>query len=547
MRARDDAGQTGTAARFVWTILNEGPVAIDQALEIESGTPTAIVLTATDQDVLSYRVVDGPDHGVLLGVPPTLTYVPDSRFFGTDSIVFKASDGRLDSNEATVTLTVLNPAPTAEAGGPYSVDEGGSVALNGVGTDPNNDPLTYAWDLDNDGTFETPGQDVSFIEVDGPNNVSVSLQVCDDKGNCAVDRATVEVVNVAPTIDLSGAPSAEEGTSYSLTLGAVTDPGQDTVIAWTVNWGDGPGNVNISVDLTDEDGVHVAAGTLAVTVNNGDPVITALTAPSAPVDIQMQPVSVSVAFTDAGAQDRHKVTWDWGDGKPVTVQENVLSPAVAAHVYAGAGVYPVQVTVEDSDGGSTSQIYEYVVVYDPEGGFVTGGGWIYSPAGAYLPEPNLEGKANFGFVSKYKKGANVPSGVTEFQFKTANLSFKSDSYEWLVVAGAKAQYKGNGVVNGVGGYKFFVTAIDADVNTNDAHTADTFRIKIWRDVDGAEELLYDNQIACSNLSTDADPCTGLGGGNIVVHDGKKGNKDQDGDGDSANESNNLYLPTVHGN
>ena len=48
-------------------------------------------------------------------------------------------------------------------------------------------------------------------------------------------------------------------------------------------------------------------------------------------------------------------------------------------------------------------------------------------------------KASVGFVSKYQKGNNVPTGETEFQFQVAKFNFHSTSYDWLVVAGAKAQ------------------------------------------------------------------------------------------------------------
>src|SRR5439155_25276535 len=57
---------------------------------------------------------------------------------------------------------------------------------------------------------------------------------------------------------------------------------------------------------------------------------------------------------------------------------------------------------------------------------------------------NLTGKANFGFDSRYQRGATVPSGNTQFNFTVANVNFHSTSYDWLVVAGAKAQYKGSG-------------------------------------------------------------------------------------------------------
>lgn len=78
-----------------------------------------------------------------------------------------------------------------------------------------------------------------------------------------------------------------------------------------------------------------------------------------------------------------------------------------------------------------------VVIYDPSAGWVTGGGWINSPAGAYTPMPLLTGKANFGFVSKYQNGASMPTGNTEFHFKAGNLKFQSTSYEWMVISGGK--------------------------------------------------------------------------------------------------------------
>ena len=52
-------------------------------------------------------------------------------------------------------------------------------------------------------------------------------------------RRRVTVNNVAPTIAISGAASVNEGSAYSLTLGAVTDPGTDTVTSYIVHWGDG--------------------------------------------------------------------------------------------------------------------------------------------------------------------------------------------------------------------------------------------------------------------------------------------------------------------
>jgi hypothetical protein len=146
---------------------------------------------------------------------------------------------------------------------------------------------------------------------------------------------------------------------------------------------------------------------------------------------------------------------------------------------------------------------------------VTGGGWIDSPAGAYTADPTLEGKANFSFVSKYRRGASVPIGQTNFRLRVADLLFHSDSCEWLVVAGSRTQFKGVGTINGEGEYRFVLTAIDADLQINDSHDSDRFRIRIWWEDDlGGEHVVYDNQPG-DNLASDV--TTELGGGSIVIH------------------------------
>jgi len=182
-----------------------------------------------------------------------------------------------------------------------------------------------------------------------------------------------------------------------------------------------------------------------------------------------------------------------------------------------AGVYNVCVYGKDSCGNEGPPSCVLVAVYDPSNGFVTGGGWINSPPGAYVPNPALSGRANFGFTSQYKKGANVPTGETEFQFQVGNLNFHSTAYEWLVVSGARAQYKGTGTVNNAGNYGFILTAIDGAVTGGGG--TDKFRIKIWDNNNGGV-IVYDNQLpsgTCTDASDTSTPCTALSGGSIVIH------------------------------
>ncbi len=203
-------------------------------------------------------------------------------------------------------------------------------------------------------------------------------------------------------------------------------------------------------------------------------------------------VNASVTFDGSASSDPDldTLTETWiADGGTVA----------GATYMAGAvpGIYDVCLTVNDGTVNSDPDC-TIVVVYDPSGGFVTGGGWIDSPVNADYQYMQVGGKATFGFVAKYKKGANVPDGNTEFQFKAGDLNFHSSSYEWLVVAGNTAQFKGEGTINDEGSYKFVISADDDN--------PDTFRIKIWYEEIGAEVVVYDNGSQQS-----------LGGGSIVVH------------------------------
>ena len=93
------------------------------------------------------------------------------------------------------------------------------------------------------------------------------------------------------------------------------------------------------------------------------------------------------------------------------------------------------------------------------------------------------------------------------------MNFHSSEYQWLVVAGAKAQFKGTGTINGsygsanTSGYGFILTAIDGKLNGG-GEEIDKFRVKIW-DKDASDVTTYDN-----NADTELD------GGSIVIHEAK---------------------------
>ncbi|HEU5216019.1 MAG TPA: hypothetical protein VFU30_10805, partial [Gaiellaceae bacterium] len=259
------------------------------------------------------------------------------------------------------------------------------------------------------------------------------------------------------------------------------------------------------------------SATLKVTIANLAPVVTSVTGPSVPLALGGSGVNATVVtnFTDVGSKDTHTCTYTWDDLSAATT---VSAPGTgngscsATHTYTAAGVYQVGVTVKDDDTGTATGVFQYVVVYDANAGFVTGGGWIMSPAGAYAANPTLTGRANFGFTSQYKKGATVPTGETEFQFQVASFDFHSSDYQWLVVSGPLAQYKGTGTVNGVSGYSFLLTATDGAVNGGGG--VDKFRIKVWNTATSA--VVYDNSLGSSDDINSANP-EAISGGSIVIH------------------------------
>ncbi|MCH8096997.1 MAG: cadherin-like domain-containing protein [Proteobacteria bacterium] len=113
------------------------PVADDQAVSTPQDTPVAITLTASDVDgdALTFAIVTGPTDGALSGTAPNVTYTPNAGFTGTDGFSFKANDGTVDSNIATVTIEVAAaPSPTGKVKGTVKKDgkriSGASVRLD---------------------------------------------------------------------------------------------------------------------------------------------------------------------------------------------------------------------------------------------------------------------------------------------------------------------------------------------------------------------------------------------------------------------------------
>jgi endonuclease G len=497
----------------------------DQSFSVaEDGSRTfALESVSANQNPLTYTIVTNPQHGTLTGSGASQTYTPAPDFNGTDTFTFRVSDGAGSSNTAAVTITVLedNDAPVASADAGNTLEDtalqftAAELTSNDSAGPANESAQTLSIsgvsaNADTHGSVVLGGGVVTYTPA--PNYygaASFTYEVCDNgvTGGLASPLCTTGTVNVnvasvndAPSASISVASSGAEGSAVGATL-AVTDAdaGDTFTATWTVTKNGVPyasaagqsiaftpddnGTYAVSVVVTDGAGA-TAADAKSVAITNAAPAITSVAGPTSHVSVGTA-TSVSATFIDAGTADTHSAVFTWGDGTSSAVSCTAVACS-AAKTYAAAGIYDVTIVVADDDGGAATATFASVIVYDTDAGNVTGGGWFTTTAG----------KAHLNVNVKYQKGS-TPTGNTKFD--DGSLNFDSTSYDWLVVSGTTAQYRGTGTVNGSGNYAFLATVSDGGT--------DTFRLRIWNAATNA--TLYD--------TTTAQP---LGGGNIVIHKGK---------------------------
>jgi hypothetical protein len=212
---------------------------------------------------------------------------------------------------ATATFDTLNTPPTANAGGPYTANEGSALTLSGSGADADGDALTYSWDVNGDGTYgDATGAGPTLNRAarealginDGPATFNVRVRVSDGKDATTSAAATLNVPNTVPDATVANGGPVNEGSTGTVSFTNVTD-GSDADIAAGIRFSydfdndgtyeiggptyagavaastatvpasflaDGPGTRTVRMLVIDKDGVGHAYMT-AITINNVAP------------------------------------------------------------------------------------------------------------------------------------------------------------------------------------------------------------------------------------------------------------------------------------
>jgi hypothetical protein len=361
--------------------INDAPVANSQNWNSDEDVAGPIVLTANDieGDPLTYSLVGTPTYGVLSGTIPNFTYTPNSNYFGPDSFSFKVNDTHVDSQIATVSITVnpVNDAPLAE-NLIKNTQINTPVDITLLASDIENDPLTFSI-VDNPGHGSLSGSipNLTYTPVGGySGSDSFTYLVNDTHVDSALATVNINISsgNQAPTAD-DQIVETDEDVSLDIILTG-SDP-ESSPITFTildqplhgVLTGTGP-NVNYSPASNYNGSDH-----FTFKVNDGL------------LDSSIATVTISVLAVN-----------DQPVANPQTI-ETTIDSAVS-----------LTLTGSDIDNNPIT----YSVVTTPSHGNLTGSApdLVYTPAAGYSGQDSFTFKANDGFLdsSPATVDINVGSG-----------------------------------------------------------------------------------------------------------------------------------------
>ncbi len=396
----NDGVDTSAAQTFTITVnaVNDAPAAANDSASTNEDTAVVIDVLANDSDIDSNLTVLGssvsdPANGTaeLINAPGTdnhgkIRYTPDLNYNNTvttrDSFTYKATDGSLDSNLATVLVQVIpiNDAPEVSfTAGATNANEGQTKTYTFSVSDPD---AGDSWSLvstscgangssvANSLATTASGGSFDCTFPDGPASSTVSIQVKDsDNANSNTAERSVSVANVAPEVSFTdGATSADEGDTKTYTF-SVTDPGADT---WSIvsrscgaygdlaatqpedtnkfacTFPDGPASSTVSIQVKDSDNANSNTAERSVSVANVAPEVSFTDGATSADEGDTKTYTFSV--TDPGADTWSIVSRSCGAYGDLAATQPEDTNKFACTFPDGLASSTVSVKATDSDG-----------------------------------------------------------------------------------------------------------------------------------------------------------------------------------------------------
>ena len=356
-----------------WSTPNRPPTAsggIDT--EVSLGTPIDFDGSGSsdlDGTIVSYDwdFGDGTAHGS--GATPTHLYTDH----GTYTVTLTVTDDDGATHSDTITVTILNNPPSANAGADQSVYLGTTTYFDGTSSsDIDGTIVSYDWDFGDEsthGTGVTPSHDFP-----DHGTYTVTLIVTDDDGATDTDTCVITILNNPPTSDAGMDQTVYLGTTVSLDGSGSSDV-DGTIVSYDWDFGDGTthgtgvstshdyndhGVYTVKLTVTDNDGA-IGIDTCVVQVLNNPPIADA-------GGDQTLIVGETGSFDGTGSYDVDgtivSYKWDFGDGTDQS------SGSKVTHAYSSSGTYTVTLTVTDDDGDTDSDTLEVEVLTPSQALFI---------------------------------------------------------------------------------------------------------------------------------------------------------------------------------
>jgi PKD repeat protein len=259
----------GASFNTAWRMFHDWtqPTALATNAVVQENAAGQVALSAIDPDPgqqLTFSIVTQPLHGTI-GTDGTsaVTYTPDADYAGPDSFAFRAYDGWLSSNVATVTIKV-NAPPVVDAGPDATTPWEVPATLSGTATDPDGDSaaLVASWDFGDGATGAALEATHAYVE---PGAYTARLTVTDADKGVASDMATVTVGPRTSSLTLSTKPTLDgSSATVSAHLGDAVDASSARLKGHDVTFAAGGATCTASTDAAGDASCTLPATALAL-------------------------------------------------------------------------------------------------------------------------------------------------------------------------------------------------------------------------------------------------------------------------------------------